>query len=172
LALETGGRASIHYKPSGVVCDIVLPKSSLVELSAKPAVKLQLALPPITKSELLVSPRLLIVEDSYLVLISVEAVCEDLGWEVIGPATRLDQALLLARTADFDAALLDVNLDGEMSWEVADVLTARGIPFTFSTGYDHATILPAHLANADVINKPYSLEDLEKRVRQMLAVRA
>jgi CheY-like chemotaxis protein len=170
LALETGGRATIHYKPSGVVCDIILPKSSLVELSAKPAAKLELASPPSTANTMPVSPRLLIVEDSFLVLITVEAMCEDLGWEVVGPATRLDEALLLARTADFDAALLDVNLDGEMSWEVADVLTARGIPFTFSTGYDYATILPSHLANADVITKPYRVDDLAQRVRQMIMV--
>jgi two-component system, chemotaxis family, sensor kinase Cph1 len=103
-------------------------------------------LPEIIKSDLPANPRLLLAEDSYLVLIAIEAMCENLGWEVIGPATRLDQALVLARTADFDAALLDVNLAGEMSWEVADVLTARSIPFTFSTGYDQATILPPHLA--------------------------
>ena len=172
LALETGGRATILYKPSGVVCEIILPKSSLVELSAKPAAKLELALPPSTANTMPVSPRLLIVEDSFLVLLTVEGMCEDLGWEVVGPATRLDEALLLARTADFDAALLDVNLDGEMSWEVADVLTTRGIPFTFSTGYDYATILPPHLANADVIAKPYRVDDLAQRVRQMITARA
>ena len=172
LALETGGRATIHYKPSGVVCDIILPKSSLVELSAKPAAKLELALPPSTTNAMPVSPRLLIVEDSFLVLLTVEGMCEDLGWQVVGPATRLDEALLLARTADVDAALLDVNLDGEMSWEVADVLTARGIPFTFSTGYDYATILPPHLANSDVIAKPYRVNDLAERVRQMITVGA
>lgn len=172
LALETGGRATIHYKPSGVVCDIILPKSSLVELSAKPAAKLELALPPSTTNTMPVSPRLLIVEDSFLVLLTVEGMCEDLGWQVVGPATRLDEALILARSADFDAALLDINLDGEMSWEVADVLTARGIPFTFSTGYDHATILPPHLLNADVIAKPYRVDELAQRVRHLIMVRA
>ena len=116
------------------------------------------------------SPRLLIVEDSFLVLLTIEGMCEDLGWKIVGPATRLDEALILARTENFDAALLDVNLDGEMSWEVAEVLKTRGIPFTFSTGYDHATILPTHLANADVITKPYRVDELERRVRQMITV--
>jgi chemotaxis family two-component system sensor kinase Cph1 len=168
LALETGGWATIHYKPSGVVCDIVLPKSSLVELSARPAAKLELALTPTTASAMPINARLLIVEDSFLVLMTVEGMCEDMGWKVVGPATRLDEALRLARTVDFDAALLDINLDGEMSWEVAEVLTARGIPFMFSTGYDHTTILPPHFAQADVITKPYLVDDLVQRVGKMI----
>ena len=172
LALETGGQATIHYEPSGVVCTIYLPKSSLVELSAKPAVKLILASPPIDAGSLPANPRLLVVEDSYFVIIDIEAMCEANGWEIVGPAVRLEQALLLARTSDFDAALLDINLAGEMSWEVADVLTARGIPFTFSTGYDHATILPARFANANVITKPYRFDSLAEMVRQMIMVGA
>jgi CheY-like chemotaxis protein len=172
LALETGGQATIHYEPSGVVCTISLPKSSLVETSVKPLAKLELAAPPIATGSLPANPRLLIVEDSYFVVIDLEAMCATHGWEVVGPAARLEQALLLARTSDFDAALLDINLAGEMSWEVADVLVARGIPFTFSTGYDHATILPARLSKANVITKPYRFDDLATRVRHMLIVGA
>lgn len=172
LALETGGLATIHYNPSGVVCTIFLPKSSLVELSAKPVANPDLALPPSDTGSLPTNPRLLIVEDSYFIVVDIVAMCESHGWEVVGPASRLAQALLLARTGDFDAALLDINLDGEMSWEVADVLSARGIPFTFSTGYDEATILPKRLSNAHVLTKPYSSDDLAKRVRQMITVRA
>ncbi len=172
LALETGGLATIHYKPSGVVCTIILPKSSLVELGAKAVAKPDLASPPSDTGTLLATPRILIVEDSYFLVVDIVAVCESYGWEVVGPASRLEQALVLARTGDFDAALLDINLDGEMSWEVADILSARGIPFTFSTGYDDATILPTRLSKADVLTKPYSSADLAKRVRQMITVQA
>ena len=172
LALETGGQATIRYERSGVVCTISLPKSSLVEMSAKPVAKLELAAPPIGTGSLPANPRLLIVEDSYFVTVDLEAMCAAHGWEVVGPAARVEQALLLARTSDFDAALLDINLAGEMSWEVADVLTARGIPFTFTTGYDHATILPARLSKANVVTKPYRFDDLATRVRHMIIVGA
>lgn len=169
LALETGGRATIHYQPGGVVCDIILPKSSLVELSSK-----TLALPerlPIetAATALPAKPRILVVEDSFMVLLSIEAMFEDLGWKIVGPATRVDTALALARAETFDAALLDVNLDGEMSWEVADVLVERGIPFAFSTGYNKESILPRHLAGSRVVVKPYRFEDIEKLLRQMIA---
>jgi light-regulated signal transduction histidine kinase (bacteriophytochrome)/ActR/RegA family two-component response regulator len=171
LALETGGRATIHYKPSGVVCDIVLPKSSLVELSAPPpaATELTLLNTGSNSRALPANPKILIVEDSYLVLTALKIMCEDLGWEVVGPATRLGEGLALARSHAFDAALLDVNLDGEMSWAIADVLRARQIPFAFSTGYDQSNILPEHLAGTLVLAKPYRIDDVERRLRTMMA---
>ncbi|WP_372915663.1 HWE histidine kinase domain-containing protein [Sandarakinorhabdus sp.] len=171
LALETGGRATIHYKPSGVVCDIVLPKSSLVELSAPPpaATEVTLLNNGSNSRALPANPKILIVEDSYLVLTALKIMCEDLGWEVVGPATRLGEGLALARSHAFDAALLDVNLDGEMSWAIADVLRARQIPFAFSTGYDQSNILPEHLAGTLVLAKPYRIDDVERRLRTMMA---
>ncbi len=169
LALETGGHSTIHYNPSGVVCDIVLPKSSLVEQSVSPVAKLEPLKVEIDPAVLPESPRVLIVEDSFMVILAIEAMCEDLGWTIIGPATRVDQALELARAETFDAALLDVNLNGEMSWEVANVLRARGIPFTFSTGYHQGNILPNHLADTPILPKPYRIKDVETRIRQMMA---
>jgi two-component system, chemotaxis family, sensor kinase Cph1 len=168
LALETGGQAMIDYAPAGVVCEIMLPSSSLVPLTVTAApIVLELvdaaavAFPP-------ASLRILIVEDSFLVILGLETICEDLGWTIVGPATRLDEALTLARTESFDAAMLDVNLNGEMSWPVAAVLAARGIPFTFSTGYDQANILPAELVGSPILTKPYRSGDVERQIRQLM----
>ena len=83
--------------------------------------------------------KVLLVEDSPLIAMSLETLFEDMDWEMQGPATRLEEALKLAETTDADIALLDVNLDGELSWAVADVLKARGVPFVFATGYDGAS---------------------------------
>ena len=172
LALETGGRATIHYKPDGVVCDIVLPVSSLVKLSVVPTAAAEpIILKAVSPPEIIPArPRILIVEDSFLVLIGLEAMCADLGWEIVGPATRVDEALALAESETFDAALLDVNLDGEMSWGIADVLRARQIPFAFSTGYDQSNILPDHLVGTQILAKPYRVDDVERRLRKMMAV--
>ena len=168
LTLETGGRATIDYRPGGVVCDIVLPRSSLVELSVPPVARAELVKAEIAPESLPASPRILIVEDSYLLVLTLEGMCEDLGWRIIGPATRLNEAMELAQTEMFDAALLDVNLDGEMSWEIADVLYARGIPFAFCTGYDQTDMLPDHLVGSPVVAKPYRLEDVAHRLREMM----
>ena len=113
--------------------------------------------------------RILLVEDSFLIVMTLEAMFEDLGWVIVGPATRKAEALALARSEEFDAALLDVNLDGDMSWDVAQVLKERGIPFMFSSGYDVKSILPAGLVGSSVIGKPFRLADLERRLRDIIA---
>ncbi|WP_353203905.1 HWE histidine kinase domain-containing protein [Sphingomonas sp.] len=168
LALETGGGATIRYEPGGIICDIVLPKSSLVELTLAPVTKLLAAHMGSATKAMPEKPRLLVVEDSFLVLLSVEGMCEDLGWHVVGPATRLDEAMELAKAETFDAALLDINLDGEMSWAVADVLKQRGIPFAFSSGYDQSNMLPESLAGSEIIAKPYGIGELANRLRAMM----
>jgi len=172
LTLETGGRATIDYRPGGVVCDIVLPRASLVALSVKPLVNPEPLAIGIAPDALPVAPRLFVVEDSYLLILALESMCEHFGWQMVGPASRLDQAMATARTESFDAALLDINLNGEMSWPVADLLKARGIPFAFSTGYDQTDMLPARLVGAPVFAKPYRMADIEKRLRQMMTAGA
>ena len=171
LAMETGGRATLSYLPGGVVCDVFLPPSSvlsrtLVPLASAPAAE---TAPQLGRAEL--PYRILVVEDSFLVVTLLDEIFKDLGWQSVGPATRLADALLLAGTGVFDAALLDVNLNGEMSWEVARVLAERGVPFVFSTGYDIKTVLPAHLAGTAVISKPFRVREVEDKIRQAIAAR-
>lgn len=86
--------------------------------------------------------RILMVEDSLLLIITTQTMLDDLGWLVVGPATHKAKALALARSEMFDAALLDVDLDGEMSRDVATVLRKRNITSVFSTGYDVSSVLP------------------------------
>ena len=77
--------------------------------------------------------------------------------------------MLLAQTEEMDAALLDVNLDGEMSWEVAAILKKRGNPFAFSTGYDEADLLPENLVGTRIVTKPYQMYEVEQSLRQPMA---
>ena len=103
--------------------------------------------------------RILIVEDEMLVAMNIEDMLLDLGHEVAGLASRLAPALALAADADIDAAVLDVNLAGEQSFEVADLLEQRGIPFLFATGYGIHGIVERHRGRT-VIQKPFLLADL------------
>src|SRR4028119_988486 len=79
--------------------------------------------------------RALVVEDEIMVAMYVDDLLTELGYEVVGLATGLDQALPLAREGEFDFAVLDINLAGRVSFPVADVLRERGIPFLFASGY-------------------------------------
>ncbi|MEE4351188.1 MAG: response regulator [Pacificimonas sp.] len=109
--------------------------------------------------------RILIAEDNALVLMSLEALAEDMGWDVVGPAMTLTEAVALARDSEADLALLDVNLNGERSVPVAEILKQRGVPVIFATGYGDDIGLPDSLAGTPVVSKPFSLDALEAMLR-------
>ncbi|MFS8066917.1 MAG: response regulator [Byssovorax sp.] len=103
--------------------------------------------------------RVLIVEDEALIASLIEDFLIDLGCDVVGPAMHMTEAVQLARGAAIDGATLDVNIVGEKVYPVADILTERGIPFIFMTGYGAAG-LRACDSGRPVLQKPYPLEQL------------
>jgi CheY-like chemotaxis protein len=112
--------------------------------------------------------RILIVEDEMLVAMSFEDMLTELGYEVAGIASRLDSALAMARDGNFDAAMLDVNLAGDRSFPVADLLIGRGIPFLFATGYGPEGIDEKYRGRL-VLQKPFLADDLAAAVRGLCA---
>lgn len=103
--------------------------------------------------------KILVVEDEALVAMLVEDALLDAGAEVIGPAATVAEALRLLDKARPDAAVLDLNLAGETSTPVADVLAAAGVPFVVATGYGADGLPPAHAA-VPVLAKPYDPDEL------------
>ena len=103
--------------------------------------------------------RVLIVEDEMLVAIHIEDMLLDLGHEVTAIAGRLAGALTLAADAELDAAILDVNLAGEQSFPVADILARRGIPFLFATGYGLQGV-EERFRSRTVLQKPFRSGEL------------
>ena len=167
--METDGQAALLYLPGGVVCNVALPPAALANSAA--------IAPPamIAFSNAKEAPRgpgnslrILVIEDSFMIVSTLELVFDSLGWTMVGPATRLPKALSLIKTERFDAVLLDVNLDGEMSWDVAASLQARGIPFVLSTGYELGKLLPESLRGSRFIRKPYDLAELEKSILDVI----
>lgn len=98
--------------------------------------------------------RVLVVEDDYFIARDLADMLKRIGLEVVGPASRIDAALTLIATAAPDAAMLDVNLQGERVFPLADELAKQGIPFLFVTGYD-ASDLPAAYRHVPRVEKPY-----------------
>jgi DNA-binding response OmpR family regulator len=111
--------------------------------------------------------RILLVEDEPMIAFALEDMVVDLGFAVIGPAFRLAEALELAAREKFDAAVLDVNLNEQQSFPIADLLYRRGIPFLFATGYAEGGV--GWDGEAAVIAKPYSREQLGKALSALLA---
>jgi CheY-like chemotaxis protein len=82
---------------------------------------------------------------------------------VVGPASRIEEALELARDAAFDVAVLDVNLAGVQTYPVAAKVKARGIPFIFATGYGAAEF-PNDLAGTPTLEKPFRQDGLKDAI--------
>ena len=112
--------------------------------------------------------RVLVVEDEALVLMLLTDMVEESGAIVVGPASTVGEALELAQGADIEAALLDVNLNGQPVFPVAAALKARGVPFAFLTGYGRAG-LPDEYADASVLQKPFQFDHLMERLQALLA---
>ena len=105
--------------------------------------------------------RVLVVEDESIVAILVEDLVADLGCEIIGPVSNAADARAMARDADIDFALLDVNLDGDTSFAAAEILMARGVPLAFITGYGAAGVR-ADLRHLPILDKPIDPESLRR----------
>ena len=103
--------------------------------------------------------RLLIVEDEVLVGMALERALKALGCDVLGPAVYLDKAIDLALSATMDGAILDVNIAGKKVFPVADILSGRGIPYLFATGYGLDGLRDCD-KDRPVLQKPYNFGDL------------
>jgi CheY-like chemotaxis protein len=106
----------------------------------------------------------LVVEDDMIICIMIESFLGKLGCEVVAVAASLQDALSKARTLVIDAAVLDVNLGGEMSYPIAEALEARKIPFLFATSYG-AKELPKTLVGVPVLSKPFGMQQLAVALR-------
>ena len=98
-------------------------------------------------------PRILIIEDEPLIALDVKEMLEDAGFEIVGLASTLDQALSLIRSEFFEAAIVDANLAGISANPAAMALIARGLPYLVLSGYSIEQ-QPAALQTAPFVAKP------------------
>ncbi len=111
--------------------------------------------------------KVLIVEDETLISMLFEDILAELDCQVVGPALNLKQAIELARTAEMDAAVLDVNLGGEPIFPVAEILAQRGVPLVFSSGYG-ATGLPVRWQSQPTLPKPFTSDEVAAVLQRLV----
>ena len=114
--------------------------------------------------------RVLLVEDEMMVSMLLEDMLSDIGCTPVGLAARIEQALKLIEDGGFDIAILDVNLNGDEAYPIADALAARAIPFVFASGYG-AGGLREEYRSIPSLAKPFQQQELERTLAAALGRR-
>ena len=110
---------------------------------------------------------MLVVEDEMMISMLLEDMLSDIGCTPVGPATRMERAWKLIEDAGFDVAILDVNLNGDETFPIADALAARAIPFVFASGYS-AGRLREEYRSVPSLKKPFQQQELERTLAAAL----
>ena len=111
-------------------------------------------------------PRILIVEDEPVIARMVEESVREFGYTVSSVAPTVAMARLQITQRNFDAVLLDINLEGEYHPETADVLLETGVPFAFVTGYDYV-LEPRH-EGVPLLEKPFGFLQLRVLLEKLV----
>jgi PAS domain S-box-containing protein len=164
---QLGGQATFDWRPEGLQCVLTVPREDMNPMKGRNGK----APPPVAqRTEIAVSGnRVMIVEDEALVAMALREALDDLGFDVIGPYSRISEAMVALRNNHIDAAVLDVNLGGEFIYPLADVLTADHVPFVFITGYGAEEIADRY-ASVPILQKPIEPGSLKAVITRRPAV--
>lgn len=164
---ELQGGAVFDFRPEGLQVTLSLPLAGLAAgAGVEPAATEPT--PPAAGANLLAGKRVLVVEDMALVAHELSEALQEAGLAVVGPAARLEEAIRMALAEPVDAAVLDVNLDGEYVWPLATLLRQRRVPTLLVTGYDGHS-LPAAMEGMPRLSKPVDFDALKAWLSESLA---
>ena len=108
--------------------------------------------------------RVLVVEDEFLLGMALEEDLQTAGCVVLGPFQSLARAREAAQREQFDLAILDINLAGELVYPLAEELAERGTPFLFLSGYGAAD-MPERFRGVRRLPKPHDIALLLREMR-------
>jgi DNA-binding response OmpR family regulator len=111
--------------------------------------------------------RVMVVEDEFLIAMLIEDALLEQGCVIVGPFTSVTDALKAAKATPVDLAVLDVNLRGEKVYPVAEVLSARRIPFLLLSGYGSDAI-PAEHPEWQAVSKPFIVTELVAKLADQI----
>ncbi|MGI4733145.1 MAG: HWE histidine kinase domain-containing protein [Janthinobacterium lividum] len=170
IPYDLGGQASIDYRLTGLEARFVIPGRHVRLDRTAPAIDAPAdravsdSVPGSDAGRAVVAGSVLLVEDSLIIAMDAEDILVRLGAERVTTAASVAQALQELDRERFDLAVLDVNLGQETSLPIADRLLALGTPYIFATGYGEQLELPAEHAGAMIIQKPYTLAGVQRRM--------
>jgi CheY-like chemotaxis protein len=155
---QLNGKAIFEWSPPGMQCTLAIPLGkygTVREPQPADSGAADGARPQSPSGQ-----RVLLVEDEALVAMMIQDWLTEAGHSVIGPISRASEALQAATEADYDAAILDINLGDGMAYPVADIVAKRGVPFVFVTGYEADTI-DDRFGHVPILQKPIERQMLQ-----------
>jgi CheY-like chemotaxis protein len=112
---------------------------------------------------------ILVVEDDFIVAFDIQSLLEEHGARVLGPASSVEEARAILARETPNLAVLDVNLNGDFVFPIADELRERQVPFVFATAYaDDDRLFPGETVRAPRLAKPVLPRVLIGQLRKML----
>lgn len=169
INIQLAGNVRFNWLPEGFSCELSLPSNHVRSQACRVA---EVAIPePLLAGDLnqLVGRRVLLVEDEPVVGMMMNGILTDFGLEVTGPIASVDDALAIAEE-EFDAAVLDINVGGQLVYPVADVLRKKGAHVVLVTGYERPSIEPRFRDGA-ILPKPIDPEALRAQLHKGLSAR-
>ena len=111
--------------------------------------------------------KVLVVEDEMMIAMLIEDMLDEFGCKTVGPATNVPRALELISMEQMEVAVLDLNLDGNDTYAIADALRQKCVPFIFATGYGSTGVRDQY-RDRPVLQKPFQSRDLESALKEAL----
>jgi PAS domain S-box-containing protein len=161
-------KVELHFPSTGLTWRLQCPRGAVEERAAGAVPKPKAPEPQEASPRRL---RVLVVEDEAIVAFEIEQNLQDAGFEVVGPAARVAEALELLKEFGCDAAVLDINLGTETSEPIARLLSDKGTPFVTVSGYSHDQ-RPSGFRGGAFLTKPLRAELLVAQLRQCTAQQA
>lgn len=118
------------------------------------------------------APRILVVEDEYLVALQAESWLVEAGFVVVGIATSAQEAVALAEAQRPALVIMDIRLRGQMDGIDAalEIFQAIGTRSIFATAHhdDRARARAEPAQPLGWLPKPYAMECLVELTRRAL----
>ena len=166
---QLGGQARFDWRPEGLQCVISVPLSDKLASTDHISNGRQIGTKDDGSAEVdfaVTGDRIMVVEDEALVAMGISDFLTELGFTIVGPYGNITEATAALENGDVDAAILDINLGGELVYPLADILFAARVPFIFVTGYG-AESVDRRFTNIRVLQKP-----IERQVLESIFVRS
>lgn len=108
------------------------------------------------------SPGVLLLEDDLLLAMDMEDYLLGKGHEIVGPFGRISDALDAIQRNNLMGAIVDLNLHGELSFPVIEMLQERSVPVIVCSGYAELPELKNRLKGLPLLPKPWDAKKLSK----------